>query len=137
MSEERLMILQMLQSGTISVEEAAKLLDAVPISPDEPIAQTTSVLPKQVTVLVTEGEKQKVNVRIPFSLVRASLKMGQSVGVFSARYIKEGMGADVAGTLNRIDMDELLHEIKSGVITLPHKLVDASDGDSHVLVTIE
>ncbi|MFR9191172.1 MAG: hypothetical protein ACLVL7_13870 [Anaerotruncus massiliensis (ex Togo et al. 2019)] len=34
-------------------------------------------------MLVTENGKQKVNVRVPFSLVRVGLKMGKSIGAIS------------------------------------------------------
>ena len=135
MNEERRMILEMLQEGAISVEEAERLMEALPAEESRQLTAASpahaGVSPKRVVVLVTENGKQKVNVRIPFSLVRVGLKMGKSIGAVSLRSAKDDPQAQQAlDILNNIDVDELLAGIDDGEITLPYAIVDVDDEDS-------
>jgi hypothetical protein len=80
MSEERTRILDMLSNGKISVAEAEKLLNAIgeqsmgdvrPAIVEGP--GTKKPLPKYLRVVV-DG-KDKVNIRIPFQLLRSGMKL--------------------------------------------------------------
>lgn len=81
MNEERRMILEMLQEGAISVEEAERLMEALPAEESRQLTTAAparaGVSPKRVVVLVTENGKQKVNVRVPFSLGAGRAQDGQ------------------------------------------------------------
>lgn len=136
MSEERRMILQMLKDGTVSVEEAERLLEAIPTEdappPKErslaPTAQPVPLAPRRLVVLVTEGNTTKVNVKIPFSLVRAGLKLGKSFSSVAAKAaFTTPEDAAILEMLRDIDVDELLSSINDGEITLPYTMVDVSD----------
>ncbi|MDR1603597.1 MAG: hypothetical protein LBS10_02240 [Gracilibacteraceae bacterium] len=134
MQEERTMILQMLKDGGITVEEAVKLLDAVPAGAEKPLPPA----PKQVRVHITEKENTKVNVTVPFALVRAGLKLGQSVGGFSLKFAQDELSAEILEKLNKTDINVVLARIASGEITLPYVLVDAADGEGqHVNIALE
>ena len=135
MNEERRMILEMLQEGAISVEEAERLMEALPAEESRQLTTAAparaGVSPKRVVVLVTENGKQKVNVRVPFSLVRVGLKMGKSIGAISLKSAKDDPQAQQAlDILNNIDVDELLASIDDGEITLPYAIGDVDDEDS-------
>lgn len=151
-NEERRMILEMLKDGAITVDEAERLMAAIPES-EEPACSETSLMvagpaadasahllqPKRITVLVMEGGKTKVNVRVPFSLVRAGLKIGKSVGAMSLKFTKDESSAQAMEILQNLDIDELLGSISDGDITLPYTLVDVEDPEKgeHVRVALE
>ncbi len=77
-AEERLKILEMLQNGAITPEEASELLDAMSIREKE----TQKQKPRWLRIRVTDTEtgKSRVNVTLPVGLVRAGLKMGAHFG---------------------------------------------------------
>ena len=73
MDDERLQILRMLEQGTISAEDAARLLDALdepPATPDKPAEG------KKLRIRVTDREthKKKVNLSIPLGLAKIAAK---------------------------------------------------------------
>ena len=77
MSEERKKILEMLQQGRITVDEAEKLLAALS-SPDEAASSAGKTSCKYLRVQVEPGpgstEQERVNIRVPMKLIRAGLK---------------------------------------------------------------
>jgi hypothetical protein len=84
MSENKKKILEMLAQGKISSDDAYRLLNACEegVSEKEKVEPDTRVKPKYLRVTVTPGEghadhahAERVNVRIPMSLVRAGLKL--------------------------------------------------------------
>jgi hypothetical protein len=84
MNENRKKILEMLAQNKISADEAYRLLCACEEGGGEKarVEPDTRVKPKYLRVTVTPGEGQadpahaeRVNVRIPMSLVRAGLKL--------------------------------------------------------------
>lgn len=143
MNEERRMILEMLQSGTVSVEEAERLMEALPnaaAKTDEaseseivPFANAKRISPKRLLIRVTEQGKTKVNVKVPFSLVRAGLKLGQTFGSLGAKYAAE------AELIKNIDIDEVLDSLSAGEISLPYTLIDVDDDEKeqHVQIILE
>jgi hypothetical protein len=111
MSEDRARILQMVSEGKIDAEQAADLLNALrsqgaPDGPPAPQAGKMRWLRIRVTNL--ETGRAKVNVNLPFSLVRAGLKIG---GQF-------------APELQDMDWEEILAAIDEGA---QGKLVDVED----------
>jgi hypothetical protein len=85
MSENRKKILEMLAQGKISADEAYRLLSACGEGGQEKTAGAetdTRVKPKYLRVTVVPGENcadpahtDRVNVRIPMSLIRAGIKL--------------------------------------------------------------
>ena len=84
MSEDKTRILNMLKEGTISVEEAEQLMDALGSKNSSP--EDSSDLksgnkhPKYLRIQVMENfdevKKEKVNIKIPLGIVRAGVKLG-------------------------------------------------------------
>ena len=136
MNEERRMILEMLQTGSISVEEAEKLLEAVPKEGESPLANYEGRMPNRLLVLVTENDKPKVNVRVPFSLVRVGLKLGKSFGALGAKYAKDSEDIQALEMLNDLDIDELLASIMDGEIQLPYVIVDMDEAETGQTVRV-
>jgi hypothetical protein len=141
MSEERKMILQMLKDGEISVDEAERLIEAVT---DSPIDEGTvkpggGMAPKRISVKVTQGEKTRVNIKIPFSLLRTAIKLGKTAGLIGALSTKSKQGElneEIMDTIKAIDPDEILSSLSEGAISLPHTIIDAVDEDSGQSVKI-
>jgi hypothetical protein len=82
MTEERRRILNMLAEGKINPDEAESLLDAfagkAPLARIEPVASDVVADPKFLRVLVEGHDEQhgsKVNVRVPFTLIRAGIRL--------------------------------------------------------------
>jgi DNA-directed RNA polymerase subunit F len=88
MNEERRKILDMLAQGKITVDEAEKLLSAISQSSSESAEGEKTerkALPKYLRVVVEPGPKsaseEKVNIRVPFQLLRAGIKLASVVPV--------------------------------------------------------
>lgn len=78
MNEERRRILSMLAEGKISAQEAEALLDAMAPGTPAVTAVATTAEPKYLRVQVEgheEGHAGKVNVRVPFNLIRAGVRL--------------------------------------------------------------
>ena len=132
-NEERLKILQMLQDGTINADQAAQLLETLgqtgrksaqgmppmPPMPPRP-AGAGGGRYFRVRVTDTDSGRTRVNVRLPFGLVGAGLKMGM-------KFAPEIEGMDV----------EMLQEfLESGELGQIVDVFDDEDGE-HVEVFIE
>ena len=136
MSEERRMILEMLRDGAVDVDEAERLLSAIPNTdvtiPDAPKRGTTgpALNPKRLRMYAQEGGKAKFNMTVPFSVVRAGLKIAQVVG---PKYSEE------AKFLETIDIDEILESLNTGEITLPYTIMEGDDEEKgeHILIVLE
>lgn len=144
MNEERKMILNMLQEGTITAEEAERLLDAIPednAAGTDIIAAGTSTYnsqtPRRIRVLVTENGQSKANVKVPFSLVRAGLKIGKAATAVGAKHAKDDDEVALLNAISNIDVDELIASLDDGEITLPYTIVDVDEDNSHVTVILE
>jgi hypothetical protein len=121
MSSERLRILDLLAAGKISSAEAATLLDAVGggtatgASPGGGGGRAAS--PRYLRVLVEghEGEAAKVNVRVPFELIRAGVRLAALLppGVhdqINAALRKNGVDVDVS-KLRPENLEELVEHL--------------------------
>jgi hypothetical protein len=79
MNSERRQVLQMLGEGTITADEAERLLDAVERDQPEPPARAKA-RPKYLRVLIEEAaedddETGRINIRVPLQLLRAGVKL--------------------------------------------------------------
>ena len=140
MTQERKQVLDMLAQGTITVQDAERLLDklsAIGASVPEnevggtPTAGSESCCeggasrsgrPKYLRVLVDSSNGDKVNIRVPLSLVRAGIKL-KAVMPEHARQRLSEKGIDLSD-LGRLDGDELLQALRELNVD-----VDAADGD--------
>jgi hypothetical protein len=111
MSEDRARILQMVSDGKIDVAQGVELLNALRSSgaPDRPAAARSGKT-RWLRVRVTNLEtgRTKVNVNLPFGLVRAGLKIG-------GRFTPE---------MQDVDWEEIVAAIDEGA---EGKLVDVED----------
>jgi len=119
MSDEVRKVLEMLEAGKVSVEEAARLLEAV----GETASTPTGTGGRWLTIKVTEGGKPKVNVRIPVAVADWALRL------IPKKYLEEE-GID-AGELRA-----LVQEVKR---TGEQQLIDiqAEEDQVQVLIAIE
>ena len=129
-ADERDRILGMLESGKISAEQAAVLLDAVAspgTAPDQAGRATgTGKAPKpkppaqllRITVDAREGhgDPTKVHVNVPLKLAR-----------FASRFLPKEARAELEG--QSIDLAELLSSLGDEVPDGPLVDIDASDAD--------
>ena len=137
--EERLKILELLEQGKITAEEAKKLLDASgsdtpPSPPDSPdaIASSGSSGKKEkriLKILVYEGDpdKPKVRVNIPLQLAKLAMKfVPKDKGKINVN------GQEIS--LDEINIDEIIKiasEVDDG------KLIEVLDGDEKVIISLE
>jgi len=119
MQEERGKILNMVQEGKITADEAARLLDALRDQLES--AQQRKRKPRWVRIRVTdeEAKRVRVNLTLPVGLVRAGLRAGGSI-------------AGMEG-LNTGELEEMLNRGEVGHILDMHDIV----GGEHVEIFIE
>ena len=130
MSEERKQILEMLAEGKISVDETARLLDAINQNDAE---QNTKPLsdkkPKFLHVQVEgcKGSKhENVNIKIPIMILKAGMKLGslmpdKAKDKFSTHLGEKGINLDL-GKLESADIDIIVEALSETSID-----VDADD----------
>lgn len=139
--EERIKILQMVQEGKISPEDAASLLEAIGSTPAQPARVSVPYAagenpfpsgdtdmaglgrrPRWLRVRVTDTDtgRPRVNVRLPISMVSVGLKMG-------SRFAPQVEG---------LDADQLMSIIESGEMGQIVDVYDDDDGE-HVEVFLE
>jgi SHOCT-like domain len=137
--EERMKILQMVQEGKITPEDAAQLLEAIntgsaeaapaprrpgspasPFPPEGPLGPGRKPRFLRVRVTDTDSGRPRVNVRLPISMVSVGLKMGSKF----------------APQIEGLDADQLMQIIESGDLGQIVDVVDDEDGE-HVEVFLE
>ena len=139
--EERLRILNMLQEGQITPEQAAQLLQAIDEPPAGRNRTAREAAPAQAPVpdhFPPPGEpgkqphwlrvrvsnmdtgRPKVNIRLPISLVGIGLKMGKQF----------------APEMEGLDFNELMKAIQDGELGTFIDVMDEEDGE-HVEVFLE
>lgn len=145
MSDNRKKILEMLESKKITVEEAMKLLGAIDRgampsseSPSEKLANRLSQKIKYLRVLVdnpgSHGETERVNVRVPVSLIRAGMKFTSLIPHEAGDQVeqelrKRGININVKNFTDE-DIDELIE-------SLAELEVDVDGGQGKVRVFAE
>jgi hypothetical protein len=122
MSEERMQILQMLEDGKLTADEATTLLRALSggrqqSSAGKPTPSNMENRFLRVHVADLETGKVKVNVTVPMGLVGAGLRMAE-------RFAPEFEG---------FDMEELEEMLASGV---SGKIVEVMDEEDNELVEV-
>ncbi len=139
MSKDRARILKMLSSGTITAEEAERLLGALDARKSSDTASGGSAikgdpeslvaaLPKYLYVKVTAVNGDNVDVKIPVALVRSGLKLTslippQAMTQISDSMSEHGMSVDFSN-LKPEDIDELIRALHETEIN-----VDSRNGD--------
>jgi len=137
MSEDRRRILDLLEQGKITADEAERLLDAIeqpaaagrPGDSAAPLVPTSK--PKYLRVIVDDGDEH-VNVRVPLQLIRAGVKLGSIIPEHaqSKLYMKLGeKGIDFSNL-----KPEMIEDLVDGMAELA---VEVNDGDEHVRVFCE
>lgn len=127
MEESRRKILEMLSSGKISVDEATALLERLGGAQGEPAPEETREEggdgpPRYLRVVVDSEEGDKVNVRVPLSLIRTGIKLKALIPQKAADAISE-KGFDLSD-ISSLDLDELVNALKELQVD-----VDSADGE--------
>ena len=119
LKEERLQILKMIESGTITAEEGAKLLAALEEGAAKSQPAGTSGQARWMRIQVTDMKtgRAKVNVNLPMGLVNFGVKMG-------ARF---------APDMENLDLNEIMNAIKEGA---QGKIVEVEDEQDNERVQI-
>ena len=123
-SEERVMILRMIEEGKISAEDGARLLAAMNEAEDASLTTTTVPVPTSqngnrflhVRVTDLQTGKRKVSINIPVTLVS-----------FALRFVPESAG---------INVDEVRTAIENGYTGTVVDVYDEED-NQHVEVMLE
>jgi hypothetical protein len=138
MAEERARVLEMLAKGTISAQEAAKLLDALEANGVGAGAQASAAVAPQappskgpvrfLRVTVKSQAGDDVNVRIPLGLLRAGMKLTsliprEAMQKLSTRMSDSGVPLDLAA-LKQGDIEPLIESLGEMEVS-----VDSSNGD--------
>ncbi len=132
MSEDRRKILEMLSEGKIDVDEAEKLLAA--ISPPSGESEKEEIpqrkdFPKYLRVVVEPGPKsvkqEKVNIRVPFSLLRAGIKLASLVpgdvqGKVNEHLKEKGVNLDISN-ITPDNLEELLIHLNDLTVDVDSK----------------
>jgi len=129
--EERRRILEMLSEGRISVEEAERLFEALDKSAP---ARGAEASPRYLRVVVEEaGERgDKVNIRVPLSLIRAGMKAGMKLKDVMAKQAQEHVRVKLFDKGMKFDMPEMKPEDIEELIEALGDLrveVNGSDGE--------
>ena len=123
MSENQKKILQMLADGKIKVDEAQRLLDIVGSNGEKEGANNSPKgVPRYMHVIVEpkpgvsrgheHHEYHKVNVRVPFGLIRAGIKLATLIPSDAADHVdkafkEKGLNFDIR-KLKEEDLEELV-----------------------------
>jgi hypothetical protein len=117
MNEEKRKILDLLAQGKISVDEADKLLAAVGETPSDSAPEASGRRSwKYLRVQVEPGpgseSKDRVNIRVPFKLIKAGLKFAAFIphaaqGPVNEALKEKGMNIDLA-KISPQDLEDLI-----------------------------
>ncbi|HHY44830.1 MAG TPA: hypothetical protein GX512_03875 [Firmicutes bacterium] len=127
MEEEKIRILNMVKEGTITVEEATKLLEALETPAEEPeISETTKAKWLRVRITDLKTNRIKVSVNLPIGLVDWALRTGTKLASFG--------GVDLNGM--GVNLEELRSAIHYG---LKGKIIDVVDEEeqTHIEILVE
>jgi hypothetical protein len=144
MTEDRRRILNMMAEGKLSAAEAEALLDALASNNSAQLLPSTTQpqpavtkAPKYLRVLVEsvqEGKPSKVNVRVPFELIRAGMRLAALIPVVAYEPVNRALkdsGVD-------LDISKIRAEDLEGLVAHLQELqVDVDDGAEKVRVFCE
>ena len=119
LKEDRLQILKMIEDGTITADEGAKLLAALEEGATKSVPAVPAGQARWMRVRVTDLNtgRTKVNVNLPMGLVNLGIKMG-------ARFAPE---------MEDIDLDEIVQAIQDGA---QGKIVEVEDEEDNERVQV-
>ena len=134
MNEERRKILDMLAQGKVTVEEAEKLLAAVgetgsaapaPAGTDAAGRRSWKYLRVQVEPGPGSEEHERVNIRVPFKLIRAGLKFAaflphEAYAKVNQAFKDKGMDVDLA-RITAQDLEEIVSNLDDMTIEVDGK----------------
>ncbi len=131
MSEEKRKILEMLAQGKITVEESEKLLAAVgePETEASPLDASGRRVWKYLRVQVEPGpnseQGDRVNIRVPFKLIRAGLKFAALIpsgaqGKVNQALKEKGIDADLSRITPK-DLEEILSNLDDMTVEVDGK----------------
>ncbi|KFZ27739.1 MAG: hypothetical protein KQ78_00008 [Candidatus Izimaplasma bacterium HR2] len=121
MSDDRLRILEMIASKTITAAEGADLLKAIDDNPSSVVAKPKKQAFKMFKIKVLSAEGDKVNVQIPLEFARVALKSGKGF-----------MKIDQIDGLD-LDLELILDMIDAGTLG---KIVDVESADGDIVEII-
>jgi len=124
MSNERAKILQMVADGTITPEDAEKLMNRLDAGGNTEAATTVGLAergPLKYLRVVVDGE-DKVNIRVPIQLIRTGIKLTTLMPSNASEHLSEH-GIDLS-QFNSLDGEELMEALRE-----LHVEVDSGDGD--------
>jgi hypothetical protein len=136
MNENRKRILEMLAAGKINADEAERLIAALekgplPTASGDDSGSAPKTWPKYLRVVVESEEGQlgqrpsKVNVRIPFQLLRAGVKLPGIIPPQAREKVNEALrrqGLDL--DLNQLkpeNLEELVYQLKDLTVDIDDK----------------
>ncbi len=127
MEESRRKILEMLSSGKISVDEATALLERLGGDREDSARENggeegAERPPRYLRVVVDSDEGDKVNVRVPLSLIKTGIKLKALIPQNAADAISE-KGFDFSN-LSSLDLEELVDALKELKVD-----VDSANGE--------
>ncbi len=131
MSEEKRKILEMLAQGKITVEESEKLLAAVgepetdASSSDAAGRRSWKYLRVQVEPGPNSEQGDRVNIRVPFKLIRAGLKFAALIpsgaqGKVNQALKEKGIDADLSRITPK-DLEEILSNLDDMTVEVDGK----------------
>jgi len=129
MKEEIKQVMDMLKEGKITHEEAISLIDALKSTEKEDDEQVLSTIIKQkkfIKINVTKNNRPKVNIKVPFSLVKWGINIANKMGKDT---VKIG-GEDIP-----FDMEELIRAMNDPEFS--GKICDVYDEEKDEHVEIE
>jgi len=109
-------ILQMVKDGTIEIEEALKLLEALKEESIEIPAKKEEA--KMLRVKVNSADGDKVRVNVPLSLIKAGVDLTKSINIDGESLVSKG-----------VDIDLILKAIEEGA-TGEIVDIESNDGDT-------
>ena len=128
MSDSRMKILEMLSEGKITADEASSLLEKVSASENAPAESVEKIepghtSPRYLRVVVDSADGDKVNIKVPMSLIKTGIKLSALMPTDAADAIKD-QGIDLA-MLKDLPADELIQALRELEVS-----VDSADGDT-------
>jgi hypothetical protein len=129
MKDEIKQVLDMLKEGKITNEEAVSLIDALKSTEKEDMEQEQTAISKQkrfIKINVTKDNKPKVNIKVPFSLVKWGINIANKMGKDTVK---------IGGEEIPFDMDELNNAMNDPEFS--GKICDVYDEEKNEHVEIE
>ncbi len=115
---DKLRILEMIESKTITAAEGAELLKALDQNEEKTVIKPKRESMKMFKIKVLSGDGDKVNVQIPIEFAKVALTSGKGF-----------MKVDQIEGLN-LDVEQILEMIDSGVLG---KIVDIESADGDIV----